>query len=69
MRTIVDAFPDRRRLLQIVSAATAALLCASVVGCANAKRPSTAFDYSRTAGDEKEPGAAGKGAASGSKHQ
>jgi hypothetical protein len=59
MRAMPDAFPHRRRLLQFLIAASAAALCAPVIGCANAKRPSSAFDYSRTAGDEKEEGSKG----------
>jgi hypothetical protein len=65
MRAMPDAFPHRRRLLQfLIAASTAALF-----GCANAKRPSSAFDYSRTAGDEKEAGsgAVGNGGAGGFK--
>ena len=70
MRTVLDSFPDRRRLVQFVIAASVALICASVAGCANMKRPSSAFDYSRTAGDEKEAGsgAFGNGGAGGLQH-
>jgi hypothetical protein len=70
MRTILDSFPDRRRLVQLVIAASVALLCTAVVGCANMKQPSSTFDYSRTAGDEKEAGsgAVGNGGAGGFHH-
>jgi hypothetical protein len=59
MRTVLDSFPDRRRLVQFVIAASVALVYASLAGCANLKRPSSAFDYSRTAGDQKEAGSHG----------
>ena len=60
MRTVLKSFPDRRRLLQFVIAASVALAYASLAGCANMKRPSTAFDYSRTTGDSKEVGSHGR---------
>jgi ABC-type uncharacterized transport system auxiliary subunit len=46
-------------LLPFVIAASVALACASLAGCANMKRPNTAFDYSRTTGDSKEAGSHG----------
>jgi hypothetical protein len=49
------AFHHHQRLLQVAIAASAALVCLSIVGCGNAKRP-MAFDDSHTAGDEKEQG-------------
>ena len=58
MRVFLPAFYHRQRLLQFAIAASAALVCLSIVGCANAKRP-IAFDDSHTAGDEKEQGSHG----------
>jgi len=58
MRAIFLASHHRQRLLQFAIAASTALICLSVVGCANAKRP-VAFDDSHTAGDEKEQGSHG----------
>jgi len=58
MRAMLPAFHNRQRLSRFAITASAALVCLSVVGRANAKRP-IAFDDSHTAGDEKEQGSHG----------